>query len=48
MTAQISVPPKLPLAELAANLHRIAGELGVDIEVSAYLSSTAKLAGSKC
>ena len=48
MTAQISVPPKLPLAELAANLHRIAGELGVDIEVSAYLSSTAKLVGSKC
>ena len=33
MQAQIKVPPRLPLAELDANLERIGDELGVDIEV---------------
>jgi glycine cleavage system regulatory protein len=34
MQARIKVPPRLPLAELQANLERIGDELGVDIAVS--------------
>jgi glycine cleavage system regulatory protein len=33
MQAQIKAPGELPLAELSANLDRIADELGVDIEI---------------